>query len=276
MSEDVLIKVDGYNKKWHSHVGRNDIWVALFSYHVWSALGWHDIKQRYRRSILGPFWFTLSTLIMVGVLGILYSTLLKQNIKDYLPYLGLGLVIWQYIGACINESSNAFIVYGHIIKQARIPITVHVGRIIWRNFVIFLHSFPVVIFLMFVFGHSLNWSVLFLIPGLIFLLLNTVWMGIVLSVICTRYRDMIPIVTNIIQVSFFFTPIMWTKDLLKDRSWIADYNPFYHMIEVVRAPILGEQVELVSWIWSVAILIIGFSLAQYLMQKYRHRVPYWL
>ena len=93
-----------------------------------AALGWHDIRQRYRRSVLGPFWFTLSTLIMVGVLGVLYSTLLGQEITDYLPYLGVGLVVWQYLSACVNEGSTSFIGAGYLIKQIRMPLTVHVSR----------------------------------------------------------------------------------------------------------------------------------------------------
>ncbi|QMV12961.1 ABC transporter permease [Vibrio spartinae] len=264
------------NDKWHNHSGRNDIWVALFSYHVWLILGWHDIKQRYRRSVLGPFWFTLSTLIMVGVLGILYSTLLNQDITDYLPYLGVGLVVWQYISTCLNEGSNTFIVYGYIMKQVRMPLTTHVTRVIWRNVIILFHSLPVVVFLMVVFGHPISWEIVWLVPGMLLLVLNTLWMSIALSIICTRYRDILPIVTNLVQIAFFFTPIMWSKDLLKDRAWAADINPFHHMIEIVRAPILGEPISLLSWAWSVALVIVGFIFAQYLMQKCRNRVPYWL
>ncbi|WCP67272.1 ABC transporter permease [Vibrio tubiashii] len=265
-----------YMNRWHSHTGKDDIQVGIFSYHVWTTLGWHDIKQRYRRSVLGPFWFTLSTLIMVGVLGVLYSTLLNQEIKDYLPYLGVGLVVWQYISTCFNEGSNTFISYGFIMKQARMPITTHVMRVVWRNFIILLHSLPVVIFLMIAFGHNLTIDFLWVVPGLIVVLLNTVWISIVLSILCARFRDILPIVANIIQVAFFFTPIMWSKDLLKDRSWAADINPFHHMIEIVRAPILGSELELLSWVFAIVTMVVGFLFAHYLMVKCRDRVPYWL
>ena len=57
---------------------RKDILTGMCSLRIWGTLGWHDIKQRYRRSVLGPFWFTLSTAIMVGVLGALYSSILNQ------------------------------------------------------------------------------------------------------------------------------------------------------------------------------------------------------
>lgn len=264
------------NKDWQDHSGTSDIAVGLGAWYVWSALGWHDIRQRYRRSVLGPFWFTLSTLIMVAVLGVLYSTLLGQNIATYLPYLGVGLVIWQYLSACVNEGSTVFIGSGYLIKQIRMPLTVHVNRIVWRNFVILLHSLPVVVMLMIAFGHIPGPEFLLVIPGLFLLLLNGVWVGVVLGVVCSRYRDVLPIVGNLVQIAFFFTPIMWSTDLLKDRAWVAEFNPIYHLIDIVRAPILGGVIAFESWIWSLAILVVGFVAAQYLMRRCRNRIPYWL
>ncbi|WP_083518432.1 ABC transporter permease [Dechloromonas denitrificans] len=268
--------VSSARQLWHEHDGGSDISVGLLASHVWLALGWHDIRQRYRRSVLGPFWFTLSTLIMVAVLGILYSTLLGQEITTYLPYLGIGLVVWQYLSACVNEGSTAFIGSAYLIKQIRMPLTVHVSRIVWRNFVILLHSLPVVVVFMFIFGHVPGPEFLLVVPGLVLLLLNGVWIGVVLGTLCARYRDVLPIVGNLIQIVFFFTPIMWTKDLLKDRAWVAELNPFHHMIDIVRGPIIGSTVAPESWLWSVGILVVGFLAAQYLMQRCRNRVPYWV
>lgn len=261
---------------WRSHDGKSDIRVGIGARHVWSALGWHDIRQRYRRSVLGPFWFTLSTMIMVGVLGVLYAILLKQDIAEYLPYLGIGLVVWQYLSACVNEGSTAFIGAGYLIKQIRMPMTVHACRVVWRNFVILLHSLPVLVLLLVPFGHAPGLDLFLAIPGLLLILLNGVWIGIALGLVCTRYRDVLPIVGNIVQIAFFFTPIMWTKELLKERAWVADYNPLHHLIEIVRGPILGRPVELQSWIWSICLLLAGFAAAQWLMVRCRNRVAYWL
>lgn len=275
-SQNKVLGFLGLETDWHNHNAKTDIIVGLSSTHVWLTLGWHDIKQRYRRSVLGPFWFTLSTLIMVGVLGILYSTLLGQDITTYLPYLGVGLVLWQYISSCVNEGASTFISSSHIIQQIRMPITIHVCRVAWRNFVILLHSLPVVVILMLIFGHSLTFEFFLLLPALAIILLHGIWSSIVIGLLCTRYRDLLPIVGNIMQIAFFFTPIMWTKDLLKDRAWAADINPFHHLIEIVRAPILGSPIEVESWVWSIALLFFGFALAQYLTQRCRNRVPYWI
>lgn len=264
------------NDAWHDHSGSNDIWVAIESFHVWGALGWHDIRQRYRRSVIGPFWFTLSTFIMVGVLGLLYSTLLKQEIKTYLPYLGVGLVLWQYLATTIQEGSNALIGAGFLIKQLRMPVAIHVCRIAWRNFAILMHSLPVLVLLLLALGNKITPEFVLVIPGLLLLLLHGVWTGVILSIACLRFRDILPIVANVLQIAFFFTPIMWMPELLKERAWIAHYNPLYHMIEVVRAPLLGNPIHLESWVWSIGLLIVGFGLAQWIMQSSRNRLTYWL
>jgi ABC-type polysaccharide/polyol phosphate export permease len=261
---------------WYDHTGSTDIWVAMRNVHVWAALGWHDIRQRYRRSVIGPFWFTLSTFIMIGVLGLLYSELLNQDIVTYLPYLGIGLVLWQYLSTSIVEGANGFIGAGYLIKQIRMPVTTHICRIVWRNFCILLHSLPVVVLFSLALGNRPGMSFILVVPGLLLLLLCGVWMGIVLGIICLRFRDALPIITNILQVAFFFTPIMWSPSLLKDRAWIAHYNPLYHLIEIVRAPMTGEPIEAVSWLWATGLVVVGFAIAQSMMKKTRHKLSYWL
>lgn len=261
---------------WYHHDGRTDIWVAMRNVHVWGVLGWHDIRQRYRRSVLGPFWFTLSTFIMIGVLGFLYSELLKQEISQYLPFLGVGLVLWQYLSTSITEGSNAFISGSFLMKQIRMPATIHVCRIVWRNFCILLHSLPPVMILSLALGNRPNADFILIIPGLFLLLLTATWIGIVLGILCLRYRDLLPIVANILQVAFFFTPIMWAPTLLKERAWIAHYNPLYHLIEIVRAPMIGEPIDPISWVWAIGMVVVGFAIAQALMKTARHRLAYWI
>ncbi|EON11199.1 ABC transporter permease [Pandoraea sp. SD6-2] len=258
------------------HDGRDDLIVGLKSVRVWAALGWHDIRQRYRRSIIGPFWFTLSTAIMVLVLGVLYSTILHQEVEDYLPYLAVGLVLWGYLASVANEGCNAFISSAYLIRQIRIPLTIHVCRVVWRNFLILLHSLPVVVLTLVAFGRWPSREFLLVPVGLFMLLLHGVWLGIILGVLGARFRDIPPIVVSLVQVVFFFTPIMWSPEILKQRTWAAEYNPLYHLIETVRAPITGRPLHWESWVWSAGLLVVGFAVAQALMLRARNRVPYWL
>jgi lipopolysaccharide transport system permease protein len=255
---------------------KNDIQKGLGAFTIWGVLGWHDIRQRYRRSILGPFWFTLSTAIMVIVLGFLYSTLLKQEIKHYLPFLAVGLVVWQFIATVINEGTTALLSSHHLIKQLNLPLTVHVCREVWRNFLILLHSLPIVILMLLLFGFWPNWSLVLLPLGLLLLFLNGIWIGIILGVLCARFRDIPPIVTNLMQIAFFLTPVMWSPQILENRAWVAQWNPLYHSIEVIRAPLIGSPIFLDSWIWTLAFCLLNGLIAQWLMKRYRNRVAYWI
>lgn len=261
---------------WRNHSARTDLIAAIFNFHVWSVFGLHDIKQRYRRSVLGPFWFTLSTFIMVAILGLLYSELLRQSIKDYLPYLGVGLVLWQYISTCVIEGSSGLIVSSYLIKQIKMPITTHLLRICWRNLLILFHSLPIVVLMMILLGKPPGYEIFLIIPGLFIIFLNTIWIIIVTSIVCARYRDVSPIIANVVQVAFFVTPIMWSSDLLLERAWIAHYNPIFHLIEIVRAPILGQIPSQVSWFYTIFMLLIGFYVAQIIVTKYRDKISYWV
>lgn len=276
MSVTTVVRLRQQTSDISTHTPNGDIVVGISAWRIWGTLGWHDIRQRYRRSVLGPFWFTLSTAIMVIVLGMLYSSLLKQEIKTYLPFLAVGLVVWQYIGSVINEGCSAFIGSAHLIKQIRLPLTIHVCRLVWRNFVILLHSLPVVIVMLIAFGNPIGIEFVLVPCALLVLMLHGIWMGVVLGVLCARFRDIPPIVTNLVQVAFFFTPVMWMPEILEDRAWVAHYNPFYHLIEIVRAPLLDRPVHVESWVWSIGLLSVGFMFAQYLMRRARNRVPYWL
>lgn len=260
----------------HDVKQNNDLLIGMKAVHVWGALGWHDIRQRYRRSVLGPFWFTLSTAIFSVALGTLYSQLLGQELSEYLPYLAVGLIVWQYIASSINEGCDAFIGSASLIKQIKMPLTIHVCRIAWRNFVILLHSLPVVVIMLIIFGRWPTVEFLLVPLGLLLLLLHGVWIGVTLGVLCARFRDIPPIVTNLVQVIFFLTPVFWSPEILKEKAWVAEYNPLYHLIEIVRAPIVGRPVHLDSWIWATVSLIVGFFFAQYMLRRYRNRVPYWV
>lgn len=259
-----------------THSANNDMWVGMAAARIWGTLGWHDIKQRYRRSMIGPFWFTLSTAIVSVVLGILYSTLFQSEIAVFLPYIASGLVIWQYLGTTMTESCEVYHSAGYLIKQIRLPLTIHAGRMVWRNFLIFCHGFPVVFLLLVAFERWPGVEALLAIPGLLILMLHGFWISTVLGIMCSRFRDIPPIIANLVQVSFFFTPIFWMPEVLTERAWIVEFNPFYHVIEVVRAPILGRPILMSSWIWSVGLLIGGYCLAWMMMKRYRDRVPYWL
>jgi ABC-type polysaccharide/polyol phosphate export permease len=245
-----------------------EIVAGIRVWRVWGIMGWDDIRQRYRRSVLGPFWITLSTGIFILLLGIIYSRLFHMELEHYMPYLTVGYIVWGFISATVNDGCVAFIDPNRIIKQIKLPYSVYVLRMVWRNFIIFLHTIVIYIPVAIVFKVEPNLKMLLAIPGLMLVCVNLIWL--------TRYRDIQPIIGTAFQLGMFATPIMWPISSLGDARIVAELNPAYHLIEITRAPMLGEFAGLHSWLAAIGLAIVGSVLATALMVRASRRIVFWL
>lgn len=254
-----------------------DLWNGLRHAELWGMLGWHDIRQRYRRSILGPWWLTLSTAIMVGALGIVYHAILKMPLEQYLPFLASGLVTWTLISTIITDSCQVFILNEQIIRQIRLPFTIHVCRLVWRNVTIFFHNLLIVIVIVALYG---GWRHPEALPmaalALVAIAANAVWVAMLFGAFCSRFRDVPQIVGSMMQLFFFITPVIWHPSSLPGQHRVISFNPFYHFIEIMRAPLLGAFPPAQSWLVVIAITLLGWMVTLAFMTRYRRRFAYWL
>ena len=253
-----------------------DIIQGARARYLWGLLGWQDIRRRYRRSVLGPFWLTISMGVLVGALGTLYGALLKVGISDYVPFLALGFIIWTLISGVITDGCSAFISAESIIKQVGLPLSVHVYRLVWRHLVIFFHNAAIFVVVAAVFAIWPGWAGLLALPGLVLLCLNGIWVGLLLGIISSRFRDVPPLVASIVRILFFVTPIIWMPELMPGRALVLDFNPFFHFVDVVRAPLLGQVPGSVSWIAVLGITLGGWLVTFEFFRRYRRRIAYWV
>ena len=253
-----------------------DLKCSIASWRLWTLLGWLEVRQRYARSRVGPFWLTISMGVMILALGFLYARLFKQDIHSYLPMLCLGLLAWTFISSVMTDGCNCFLQAEGIILQTRMPFTVHVLRSLYRNLIVLGHNAAVYVLVAIYFQISLNAASLLVIPGLAIQLLNGFWISLLLGMICARFRDVLPIVASLIQIGFFMTPILWSPDSLGRRHWIADFNPLYAMVELTRAPLLGQLIPLQLWCLALATTAGGLLLTLLFFVRFRARIPYWI
>ncbi|MND34316.1 ABC-2 type transporter [compost metagenome] len=255
-----------------------DIKDALSKYRLALIFGWQDVAQRYRRSRVGAFWLTLNMAVFIGALGLIFGTLFQSEMREFLPYLCAGVIMWGVISTCLSEGCTTFSSSDGIILQVRLPLFTHVMRTLWRNIIIFGHNiiiFPIVALIL---GRGFNAYALLSVPGFLLVCLNLTWMMLILAVLCARFRDMTQVVGNIMQVFFYATPIMWMVKTLPEHvsHAVINWNPFYHLIQLVRAPLFGEAPATLSWIVAGCLAIAGWGLAIVFFGKYRWRVAYWL
>jgi homopolymeric O-antigen transport system permease protein len=270
---------------------------------LWGHLGWQDIKQRYRRSVIGPLWITISMGSTALALGLLYSTLFNEDVATFLPYVTVGFVIWNFILGVITEGTDVFIANEGLIKHLPAPMTVHVLRMVWRQLLFFMHNLVVYVIVVAIFFPTLtkpyhfkgdfvehpgiSISILLAIPAMALLVLNAVWVALLFGIISTRFRDIPPVINSFINLIFFMTPIVWHTGVLNrvtnntggDTNWrilIAELNPLYHFVEIVRAPLIGHAQDWHHWVVVGSFTIAGWALAFVALRNYRARVSYWV
>lgn len=250
---------------------------------LWWQLGIQDIKQRYRRSVLGPLWITIATGVMALALGLLYSLLFGIPVAEFLPHVTVGLIMWGFISGCIKEGSDIFIDNEGLIKQLPSALSVHVYRLVWRQTLFLAHNLVIWVLLIIIFPRNLGWEILLAIPGMALLVLNGVWVSMFFGIIATRYRDVSPLLESLTQLLFYVTPIVWMTSTLhqqgggvSSRAKIAELNPLFHYLEVVRAPMIGQPVAAYHWWVVLACTVVGLVIALLAMRQWRFRVSYWV
>jgi ABC-2 type transport system permease protein len=249
---------------------------------LWGHLAWQDIRQRYRRSVLGPIWITISMAVTAVALGVLYAGLFQNDLSVQLPLILVGFIVWAFISGCISEGSEVFITNEGLIKQLPAPLSVHVYRLVWRQVLFFAHNMIVYAVMLVIFPQPLGWASLTVFPALVMLAVNGAWVALLLGIVTTRFRDLGPITQSLVQLLFFLTPIVWIyEDLLKNpavagRARLVEFNPLLHFIEIVRQPLLGEPQHLRHWIVVLFITVAGWALTFVVLRRYRSRVAYWV
>jgi lipopolysaccharide transport system permease protein len=240
------------------------------------TLGWLDIKGRYHGSMLGPLWLTLSTAVMVAALGVLYSTLFKMNLQQYLPFLSLSLVLWNYVQTLVSDACTSFTAADGMIRSIRMPFSLYGGRIVIRNVLVLLHNVIVIVVVFFIFHVWPGFRGLLALPALVLWAMDSFAVAMMLGTFCARFRDVPPIVGSLMQIAFFISPIIWKPELVAAKAQWLPFNPFFSLLEVVRGPLLGE---IPGWhVWVAALLytalLCGASWA--LFVRVRGRIAFWI
>lgn len=257
--------------------GLADLRASLRVWPLWSLLGWLDIRHRYARSVLGPFWLTISTGVLVATLGVVYGSLFGQELADYLPMVAIGLVLWNMFSAVVNEGSMAYINSASFIRQAQAPRLVWLLQMAWRNVVVFGHNVVIIAVVLALYGVR-DWATLpWFVPGFLLYLLNAMWVAVAAGLLSARFRDLPQIVAAVVQVAFYVTPILFHGSMLSARArWIVTFNPLAYLMDLARSPLLGQVPSPSSWAVGVGCAALGWSLALWLTGRYHARIPYWV
>jgi lipopolysaccharide transport system permease protein len=240
------------------------------------TLGWLDIRLRYRGSMLGPLWLTLSTGIMVGALGYLYAGIFHTDIRTYLPFLALSMVLWGFLASVVSESCTAFTESEGVIRAVRMPFFLFAQRLLIRNVLVLGHNILVIAVVDAVFQVWPGWFGFAAVPGLLLWGIDSLALVLLFGTFCARFRDILPIVASVMQIAFFMTPVIWTPGQLGRGQALLPYNPFFDMLEIVRAPLLGTLPTVHVWLGAALYSLVLWGLAWSLFSRARGRIAFWI
>lgn len=239
-------------------------------------LGLQDIALRYKRSVLGPFWISATLVATVLALAYVFSAVFQQELSTYIAFLACGMLAWNLLSALVNESCGSIMEHASYLQNVRMPMSVISGRIVFRNAVIFAHNLVAVIGVLLMFGVRFEPVALLALPGVGLSLLFGYFLVMVMGPLCVRFRDVPQAVQSVMQVIFFLTPIFWMPSALSHRPMFTHANPFYHFIELVRAPLLGHEPSYLNWqvaLWCCAGIAVAAVLSVTITRK---RLNLWL
>jgi ABC-type polysaccharide/polyol phosphate export permease len=254
----------------------DDLNTGIRSWRLSQFLAWQDVKQRYRRSTLGPIWLTLSFGVQILTMGVLTTVLFGGSFEKSLPYVCAGMLLWTLITQMISDGATLFVSTARYITQIKCPLTVFLMQAIWRNVFVAAHNAAIYLVIAAIFVVVPGPSIVLWPLGFILVIICVTWMVLISAVISARYRDVPVMIQNVLNILFWFTPLIYFPEQLGTKRFLADYNPFTHMIALIREPLLGMTPSLNDWLIVLAITVIGWAGTFLFFARFRARIVYWL
>ena len=263
--------------KAHFKVGLRDLIQGALRWPLWTSLAYRDIRKRYARTVFGPFWLTLSTGIFILAFALIYSNLFGQDMRSYLPFLAAGFLPWTLFSTVVTEGCTTFLAEKPAITNWQFPYTIFVYQLVCRNVIVFSHNLVILILINLIYVPTFSWYMLWVPVGLLLLGLNGLWIALFLATLCSRFRDVQPLVMSFLQIAMFVTPILWKPEQLgRHRTVFVDLNVIYHMVVIIRDPFLGQPPPALSLAVSAVCAIVGLAVALTFFGRFRRRMPFWL
>ena len=255
-----------------------DVFAGLMLWRIWSALSWYEFQSTYRRSGLGVTWVIMSFAGFVFIKITIFSSLLSIGEPGYYDtYLVLGFYVWFYISQSVASAPDTFIANQSWIRSEPLPLSTYVYKSVLREFYgLALTSFAVIAGVLYIgypiMSQSLGYSAL----AIGFLLISACVAKLFLGTIAARYRDVGHLVKAIMLPMMFLTPIFWMPSQMESLMPYLWWNPFYHYLEIFRAPLMDGAFPTKSWIF-VGSFTGGIALlAMLLYSSSRQRMVFWI
>ena len=258
--------------------GLYEMSLSLRSWRIVEQLALAETLRKKKRSKIGHWWATINIGILILILGTIFGSIFQLPNQYFLLYLSIGLISWLHINSVLVSAAGLYPENRELILQIAIPRLVYPLQLWLRESITLRYN---LVLIPLVYLHTRldpSAEAIFSILGLFLLELNLFWMVMFISLISLRYRDVRQILVNVLQIGFYATPIIWDRSLLvaSKLNNLIVFNPFFHLIEGIRAPLLGASIPWLSYMIAGALALFGWLCAIYVHGRFHKRIEYWL
>ena len=252
-------------------------WVsAMHAPGLWLNLALEDLRDRYRRTVLGVAWIAISFALFVGVKVLVFGQMSAASTREFAIFVTIGFGAWSFISSMVTDACGAYLHSRAWILGTEVPYPVYLLQAALRNWMVFM-------LVMLVMAIALLWkptpwtpAALYAIPGLVAYFVTSVWLSALLAPLCVRYHDLLHAVQTSMRLMFFVTPILWMPGQNGVLAELARINPMTHYLAVVREPLLYNHWPATSW-WVVLLLnAAGIVLGAIAYASTRRKIAFWI
>ena len=242
----------------------SDLASSIWRIDVAAAIAWNDLRARFERTLLGPFWIVISNVMLVAGITVVFGALFNNPIQEYVVYVSLGITVWTFLSSIVSEGPNYLYLGRDMLFTFSQPWSLQIlRRIILQVIILLLHIFVFAAVIL-LFQVELTPYALLSVLGIIINIVFAYGLSLGLSAIGSRYRDLSHALGSVMVFLFLFTPVFWNVEALGEaRFSVVMFNPFYHLIEVVRGPIVSPGFEVINWVvasfTALITLLVGIS-----------------
>ncbi len=251
--------------------------APLTNPHLWLTLGWLDIVQSYRRTVLGPLWITFNLVFFSVAMTFVYGALFGLPTKEYAAYLVCGMIGWFWVSALLTDVGTTFMTYSTFIKGMPIDKAQLVWAAAYKQVVILVHHLIVYVALVVLGIVDLTIYTWLAIPAVISIFLISVPVTAVAAILFARYRDLSRLVNSTLMLIMMITPVFWRENMITGwRRIIIDFNPAYYLVEILRRPLLGLPPDPTALAVVASMIVVFWILGGLFYNRYQKYVIFWI
>ena len=235
-------------------------------FNIIKELSWGDFKLKYYGSFFGLFWSFLKPLFMLSILYLVFFFFLKVDIENYVWYLLLGIIFWNFFADSTKDSMQNMVAKAHILKNVNMPPLVIIASSLLHSFWTFMIGLFAFFILFLLFGFFPGASIIAFPYFIILLMLLTAGVSLIVVPLSVRFKDFNHMWDIFLQMLFWLTPIAY-QHFIVPEAYIKWYllNPVARIIIEARTAVIyntlpeGKQM-LITTVMIIFIFLVGIVL----------------